>query len=35
VQALANRVGIPVTVVPGAGHRLGKDYVGGLLDAWR
>jgi hypothetical protein len=26
--------GIPVTVVPGAGHMLPKDYVGELLDTW-
>lgn len=25
---------IPVTEVPGAGHMLPKDYVGGLLDRW-
>jgi hypothetical protein len=32
VQAFGDAVGIPVTVVPNAGHMLGKTYVGGLLD---
>lgn len=27
-------LGIPVEVVPGGGHMLGKDYVGNLLDRW-
>lgn len=34
VRALAQRTGIAVTVVDGAGHQLGKDYVGRVLDAW-
>jgi hypothetical protein len=34
VQAFGDLVGIPVMVVPGAGHMLGKDYVGALLDRW-
>lgn len=29
-----HRVGIGVTVVEGAGHQLGKQYVGPVLDAW-
>jgi alpha-beta hydrolase superfamily lysophospholipase len=32
VKAFADKVGIPVTIVPGAGHQLGKEYVGALLD---
>lgn len=27
-------VQVPVTVVPGVGHMLGRDYVGELLDKW-
>lgn len=27
-------VKVPVTVVPGAGHVLGKEYIGKLLDEW-
>ena len=34
VCAFGQQVGIHVTVVPGAGHQLGKDYVGPLLDSW-
>lgn len=34
VQAFARLTGIPVTVVPNAGHDLGKAYVGPLLDRW-
>ena len=30
--AFAASTGIPVTVVPGAGHMLGREYVGPLLD---
>ncbi len=34
VTALGRATGIRVTVVPGAGHMLGKDYVGPVLDRW-
>lgn len=34
VRELAGLVGMGVTVVPGRGHQLGKDYVRPLLDAW-
>jgi alpha-beta hydrolase superfamily lysophospholipase len=34
VTAFANKVGLQVTVVPNAGHNLGKQYVGSLLDQW-
>jgi len=34
VQAFGDATGIPVTVVPGGGHMLGKEYVGGVLDRW-
>ena len=34
VQAFGRLTGIPVTVVPKAGHDLGKTYVGPLLDRW-
>jgi len=34
VLAFAAPIGIPVTVVPGAGHMLGREYVGPLLDRW-
>lgn len=34
VTALGRATGIEVTVVPGAGHMLGKEYVGPLLDRW-
>ena len=32
VVALADLLGLKVTVVPGAGHMLGKGYVGAVLD---
>lgn len=32
--AFGQRVGIGVTVVQGAGHQLGKRYLGPVLDAW-
>lgn len=34
VLKLADRIGLPVTVVPKAGHMLGKPYVSALLDRW-
>lgn len=34
VKTFAAPLTIPVTVVPGAGHMLGRDYVGSLLDRW-
>jgi hypothetical protein len=34
VFALRQQVGIRVPVAPGAGHMLGKEYVGPLLEAW-
>lgn len=34
VQAFGRLTGIPVTVAPGRGHDLGRDYVGPLLDRW-
>ena len=34
VQAFGQLSGIPVNVVPGGGHDLGKDYVSPLLDRW-
>ena len=34
VVALAGLLGLQVTVVPGAGHMLGKSYVGAVLDRW-
>jgi hypothetical protein len=34
VLAFASPLGIPVTVAPGRGHMLGRDYVGPLLDRW-
>lgn len=34
VAALGRCAGLGVTVVPGAGHQLGKDYVGPILDRW-
>lgn len=34
VHALGQRLGVPVTVVPGKGHMLGESYVGPLLDRW-
>lgn len=34
VTCMADALGISVSVVPGAGHMLGKDYVGMILDKW-
>lgn len=34
VLAFGAKTGIAVTVAPGRGHMLGKDYVGSLLDQW-
>jgi alpha-beta hydrolase superfamily lysophospholipase len=34
VTAFGSMLGIPVTVVPNAGHMLPKEYVGDLLDKW-
>ena len=34
VLEFAARLGITATVVPGLGHQLGKEYVGGILDNW-
>lgn len=34
VTAFGSMLGIPVTVVPNAGHTLPKEYVGNLLDRW-
>ncbi len=34
VSSFASRVGIPVFVIPGAGHMLDKGYVGQVLDRW-
>lgn len=34
VAAIAQKLGIPCTVVPSTGHMLGKDYVGCVLDRW-
>ena len=34
VIKLAGLLGLPVTVVPNAGHMLGKSYVSALLDRW-
>ena len=34
VSAFGSMLGIPVTVVPNAGHMLPKEYVGDLLDKW-
>ena len=34
VTALAGRLGLGVTIVPNAGHTLGKDYVSSVLDRW-
>jgi len=34
VLAFASPLGIPVTVVPGRGHMLGRDVVGPQLDRW-
>jgi hypothetical protein len=34
VLAFATPLGIPVTVAPGVGHMIGREYVGPLLDRW-
>jgi len=34
VIAFGTQLGLKVIVVPGAGHLLGKDYVGSVLDRW-
>jgi pimeloyl-ACP methyl ester carboxylesterase len=34
VQAFGRLIGVPVTVVPKAGHSLQKEYVADLLDRW-
>lgn len=34
VSAFGSMLGIPVTVVPNAGHMLPKEYVANLLDRW-
>jgi hypothetical protein len=34
VTEFGSRLNISVTVAPGLGHMLGKDYVGGVLDRW-
>lgn len=34
VIELAGHLGLDVTVVPNAGHMLGKNYVAGILDRW-
>ena len=34
VTAFGTMLGLDVTVVQNAGHMLGKDYVGNLLDKW-
>jgi hypothetical protein len=34
VKRMAQMLGMACTVVPGAGHDLGKEYVGGVLDRW-
>lgn len=34
VISFAEKLGCAVSVVPGLGHQLGKDYVGGALDRW-
>ena len=34
VLGFAAPLGIPVTVAPGLGHMLGREYVGPLLDQW-
>ncbi len=34
VKRMAQMLGMACTVVPGAGHQLGKGYVGGVLDRW-
>jgi hypothetical protein len=34
LQALGHATGMPVSVVPGGGHDLGKNYVGAILNRW-
>lgn len=34
VTRLGGHLGLPVTIVPGAGHMLGKAYVSCVLDQW-
>lgn len=34
VLAFSRQTNIPAVVVPGAGHMLGKEYVGPVLDRW-
>jgi pimeloyl-ACP methyl ester carboxylesterase len=34
VKRMAQMLGMACTVVPGAGHQLGKGYVGGVLERW-
>ena len=34
VLAFATPLGIPVTVAPGVGDKIGREYVGPLLDRW-
>ena len=34
VKRMAQMLGMACAVVPGAGHQLGKAYVGGVLDGW-
>lgn len=34
VASLGQLLSLPVTIVPGAGHMLPKEYVGKLLDRW-
>ena len=34
VQSRAGKLGISTTIVPNAGHMLGKDYVSAVLNRW-
>ena len=34
VKRMAQMLGMPCTLVPGAGHQLDKGYVGGVLERW-
>ena len=34
VCELGEKLGVPVAVVPDAGHMLPKDYVAAVLDRW-
>jgi hypothetical protein len=34
VAAFGKQLGLAVTIVPQAGHMLGKSYVSALLDRW-